>query len=547
MKFNKYDNFAPMLDFEQYVFAFKECRNRTAWKKSIQSFWYNFAPNVFNIIDKLEKKEIKLAKPDEFFINERGKPRLIRSIPIEERIFVKVLCKNIIQPVIVPQLIYHNSACIKGKGTLFAKKQLKKQLHAYYINYGYKGYVLTVDFSKFFQNIDHDILYSKLFKLFKNEDIRWLLKLIIDSFGEKGLALGSELSQLLATWFPNDLDHFIKEKLHIKYYGRYMDDFYLIHHDIKYLKYCLEEIKKVCEGLKITINEKKTKFHTVENGFKFLQCNFFITPKGKVIIKPSKKNNLRLRRKLRKYKKMLDIGKINYEDVRNTYESWKGHLNGSNHFKMLKNMERFYLKLFELDKYQKQCYYRKNKKNKKGLLNMKFSLISSQNIIKNIIEADSIEIAMKHKDYNKDNTIIIPTEWFHKVGLDFNNFKIPTNKERIKKKEIILKDNEVYDEATDAIIMLMPDQKYENGTVISKTLLEQYNEGIITKEQYEERVNIQRQNEYQAQTDSELLGLMRDYLNRNKNKLNEEEKAILEEINIKVDKIKAENPKEKLE
>ena len=178
---------------------------------------------------------------------------------------------------------------------------------------------------------------------------------------------------------------------------------------------------------------------------------------------------------------------------------------------------------------------------------MKFSIISSQNIIKNIIEADSIEIAMKHKDYNKETTVIIPTEWFHKVGLDFNNFKLPTNKERIKKKEIVLKDNEVYDEATDAIIMLMPDQKYENGTVVSKTLLEQYNEKIITKEQYEEAINIRRQNEYQAQTDSELLGLMRDYLNRNKSKLNEEEKAVLEEINTKINEIKAENPKEKLE
>lgn len=365
MKLNKYDDFAPMLDFEQYVFAFKECRNRTAWKKSIQAFWYNFTPNVFSIIDKLENKKIKMAKPDEFMINERGKPRLIRSIPIEERIFVKVLCKNIIQPVIIPQLIYHNSACIKGKGTLFAKQQLKKQLHAYYINHGYKGYVLTVDFSKFFPNIDHGILYNKLFKLFKDENIRWLLRLIIDSFGDKGLALGSELSQLLATWFPNDLDHFIKERLHIKYYGRYMDDFYLIHHDIKYLEYCLEEIKKVCERLKIIINEKKTKFHTVENGFRFLQCNFSITPIGEVIVKPSKKNNLRLRRKLGKYKKMLDRGKINYEDVRNTYESWKGHLKGSNHFKMLRNMEQFYISLFGLDK-DKEASYNKTKTKRKA-------------------------------------------------------------------------------------------------------------------------------------------------------------------------------------
>lgn len=356
IKLNRYDTFSPMLEFKNYVESFKKCRKKTAWKESIQRFWNDFTPNVFKIIERLDKKKIRLKKPKEFLINERGKPRFIRSIPIEERIFVKVLCEKIIQPVIVPQLIYNNSACIKGKGTLFAKQQLKKHLHSYFINYGYKGYALTVDFSKFFQNIDHDILYAKLFKLFKDENIRWLLKLIIDSFGDKGLSLGSELSQLLATWFPNDLDHFIKEKLHIEYYGRYMDDFYLIHHDLDYLKYCLKEIKRVCGDLKITINERKTKFHCVENGFKFLQCNFFITPKGQVIVKPSKKNSLRLRIKLRKYKRMLDAGRIDYRDVRNTYESWKGHLKGSNCYKMKRNMERFYLDLFELDLNNKTCY-----------------------------------------------------------------------------------------------------------------------------------------------------------------------------------------------
>lgn len=59
---------------------------------------------------------------------------------------------------------------------------------------------------------------------------------VIDSFeGDRGLGLGSQISQIMELLVLNDLDHFIKEKLHIKYYIRYMDDFILIHPDRGYL------------------------------------------------------------------------------------------------------------------------------------------------------------------------------------------------------------------------------------------------------------------------------------------------------------------------
>ena len=58
-----------------------------------------------------------------------------------------------------------------------------------------------------------------------------------------GLFIGSMTSQILAIFYLNDLDHFIKETLKIKYYVRYQDDFLLFHPSKDYLKYCLSEIK----------------------------------------------------------------------------------------------------------------------------------------------------------------------------------------------------------------------------------------------------------------------------------------------------------------
>ena len=82
---------------------------------------------------------------------------------------------------------------------------------------------------------------------------------IIDSFpDEVGLGLGSQISQIMELLVLNGLDHFIKERLHIKYYIRYMDDFILIHPDKNYLKYCLTEINKKIIELGLELNKKTT-------------------------------------------------------------------------------------------------------------------------------------------------------------------------------------------------------------------------------------------------------------------------------------------------
>ena len=70
---------------------------------------------------------------------------------------------------------------------------------------------------------------------------------IIDSFDHGpdptvGMGLGSQVTQLSQLAVLDDLDHFIKEQLHIKFYVRYMDDFILLHPDKAYLRYCWMEI-----------------------------------------------------------------------------------------------------------------------------------------------------------------------------------------------------------------------------------------------------------------------------------------------------------------
>lgn len=92
----------------------------------------------------------------------------------------------------------------------------------------------------------------------------------------KGLPIGNMSSQILAIYYLNKLDHFIKEKLKVKYYIRYMDDFILIHHDKEYLKYCLSEIKQELAKLKLQLNNKTT-ISEIHQGVNFLGYRFLLS------------------------------------------------------------------------------------------------------------------------------------------------------------------------------------------------------------------------------------------------------------------------------
>ena len=80
--------------------------------------------------------------------------------------------------------------------------------------------------------------------------------MIVDSTEGPGIPIGNHTSQWFAILYLSDMDHMIKERLGIKYYGRYMDDFYLIHEDRAYLQFCLEEIRRFLVPMGLELNQK---------------------------------------------------------------------------------------------------------------------------------------------------------------------------------------------------------------------------------------------------------------------------------------------------
>jgi hypothetical protein len=334
MRLTPLDNIKNVTNRDNLVKAFRKARQGVAWKQSVQNYERDLATNIEKAAQKVEKRNPVHDHFNQFVINERGKVRHIRSVNIDERVVQKALCDEIIIPALTPTLIYDNGACLQGKGTSFSEKRLKTHLRQYYKDHGTnEGYVLNTDFRKYFDNIDHNILIERISRYIKDPRVIGLITHFIRSFNEgsdtengKSIGLGSQISQIAAVYFPNCVDHYAKEVLRASYYGRYMDDIYILHHDKEYLINCLRQIKEICKDLKLELNMKKTSITkiTSKKGVLFLKGHYHLLSTGRIIVRPSKDSFRREKRKIKKWKHKLIEGSMTLEACMMAYKSWRG-------------------------------------------------------------------------------------------------------------------------------------------------------------------------------------------------------------------------------
>lgn len=353
---NEDASYENVISFDNLAKAYYKARKQVSWKASVQRYEASLMRNTYNLHSSLKNKTFKSKGFIEFDTIERGKKRHIMSVHISERCVQKSLCDNALVPVVSKSLIYDNGASLKGRGTDFALNRLCAHLEKHYRKYGNEGYVLVGDLHDFFGSINHGQLYGNLKKWFTDKDIIQITKNFIEPFGEKGLGLGSQVSQILAVSCPNQIDHYIKEKLKISGYGRYMDDFYLLNNDKAYLQECLAEIRELYASIGISLNEKKTKIVKLSKGFEFLKTKVFLTDTGRIVKKVCRDNVVRMCRKLKKMKIMLDNGEITYPEIRTAYASWSGYIQHKDAYITKKNMDALYNQLF-IDSFRGGCEY----------------------------------------------------------------------------------------------------------------------------------------------------------------------------------------------
>lgn len=340
------DSFDKVFSYGNLYRAYRKCRREVAWKASVQKYITQAPLEVYQTQARLQAGKYKSSGFYEFDICERGKLRHIRSVGMRERVVQRCLCDFGLVPTLKRTFVHDNGASLKDKGYSFAIRRLTQHLHEHYRKYGTEGYVLLFDFSKFFDRVSHRLIKGILQKEFTDDRIIKLTEHFVDAFGDVGLGLGSQVSQVFALASANRLDHYIKEVLRIHGYGRYMDDGHLIHPSKEYLQKCLDGIKAICADLEITLNTKKTQIVKLSHGFTFLKVRFFLLETGRVVRKICHSSVTRIRQKLKSLKRMVDEGKRTADDAYVCWSCWLAYAKKFDAYGTIKSMKSLYNRLF---------------------------------------------------------------------------------------------------------------------------------------------------------------------------------------------------------
>jgi len=200
----------------------------------------------------------------------------------------------VLEPIMMRGMYEYTCGSVPGRGTTYGQNLIRKALDD-----DYKGtkYCLKMDISKFYPSIDQSLLKKMFRRVIKDRNCLWLVDAIIES-SESGLPIGNYTSQWFSNFFLQSLDHFIKEKLGVKHYIRYVDDLVILGGNKKELHRIRKEIEKFLESKKLKMKPNWQVFPVSKRFIDFLGLKFY---RDKTTLR--KANSLRIRRRMAKIAK----------------------------------------------------------------------------------------------------------------------------------------------------------------------------------------------------------------------------------------------------
>jgi hypothetical protein len=298
--------------FKAYFDARKHKRN----KASQLEFELNLEENIFELYESIVAKTYKPTTSICFIVNKPVK-REIFAANFKDRV-VHHFIFNILNPLTEKVLLHDIYSCRKTKGTLFGINRAYSKMQSCSDNFKTETFVLKLDISGYFMNINKNLLYNKietiidkneLFLPIQSNLLKFLItqniyhdptqdckfqssksewnnlpkdKSLFTTAPACGLPIGNLTSQLYGNLFLNDFDHFIKKDLKIKHYGRYVDDFYMFSNCKKALLKIIPAIKSRLSTIdNLKLHPKKIYIQNIYKGFPFL--GIYILPYRKYV------------------------------------------------------------------------------------------------------------------------------------------------------------------------------------------------------------------------------------------------------------------------
>lgn len=292
-----------VISLEELFEAYFECRKNKRNTANALAFEINYESNLVQLCEDINNGTYKIGRSIAFIVDKPVK-REIFAADFRDRV-VHHLIINKLNHLIEKQFIYDSYSCRVGKGTHYGIQRVDKFIRKCSDNYTKDCYVLKLDIQGFFMHINKNVLYQKLEKfinekynkadkelviklckqiiyneptkncIIKGKRTNWdslpKTKSLFHTVENTGLPIGNLTSQIFANFYMDTFDHYIKHDLQIKYYGRYVDDFVIVHQNKEYLKELLPKISNFLQAdLTLTLHPKKIHLQHYKKGVKFL-------------------------------------------------------------------------------------------------------------------------------------------------------------------------------------------------------------------------------------------------------------------------------------
>jgi RNA-directed DNA polymerase len=291
------------LAIEDLFEAYFDCRKNKRYTLNALQFETDYERNLIKLFEEINDGSYQPGRSIAFIVNKPVK-REIFAADFRDRVVHHWLI-NKLNPLFESIFINDSYACRTGKGTHYGIKRADEFIRTCSNNYTNNCYILKLDISGFFMHISRQLLYERLREFVlrhypaedkklvleisqkiifndpakncmlkgKNDDWKGLPKnkSLFHSPAGCGLPIGNLTSQVFANFYMNPLDHFIKTQLNIRFYGRYVDDFVIVHNDKNYLKSIVPKIREFLKSeLRLDLHPKKIYLQHYSKGVQFL-------------------------------------------------------------------------------------------------------------------------------------------------------------------------------------------------------------------------------------------------------------------------------------
>ena len=337
-------------DVEQLYKAMMKCKKGVSWKPSVKSFVLNSEENLIRMQKQHEKGTWKNGKTKAVLIT-YPKRREALSIPFKDRVYQRSINDNALYPQMTRSFAYANCACQTGKGTDFARKLVKKYMWNFYCKNGIDGWMVQIDIHGYYLHMRHNDVETQIMRTVDADTAKMACGVLRDQYaGETGYNPGSQMVQIAGISLLNKIDHEVKEKLHVKYYIRYMDDFWMLIKTKEKADKVYNDVKRQLETYGLELNKKKSHVTSLKKGFSFLGFDYRMTETGKIIMTLNSESTKHERKTVARMIGKEQKGELAKEKIAEHHASWENNASKGNTYKMRQRTNKYINEIREGDR-----------------------------------------------------------------------------------------------------------------------------------------------------------------------------------------------------